>query len=1296
MAGSAIDEKWSIEKLDNSNWTTWKFQMLHLLLAKGLWGHVDGTEVLAEDANAQAQAEFRKKSQRAFSTIVLAVSTSQLYLITSCEQPKDAWDVLKKHFERDTLANKLFLKKRYFRTEMKEGTSMESHLKHMKELTDKLAAIDAPITEEDQVVTLLGSLPQSYSTLVTALEARVDDIKLDFVQQALIHEELKMKGKNNSEEQGDSALIGKFKKTVKPQNLRCYHCGQAGHFHRDCPKRKQRNNSEHKAKTVVGKPPEVKLDDHPRESAFATCTSASSKGLPQVDKWLVDSGASSHMTSNKKTLANFREFKKPEKVGLGDGHTVDAIGVGNVYIRMQLAKGESKEFVIHKVLYVPNLACNLFSVRTAASKGKSVKFIDDKCWIYNRAGDVCGMGSLVDKLYHLDCELVPSESVSVAFEKSRVIDLWHQRLGHPGKQRLSLTVNKQLVSGINVSKMEELSFCEGCVEGKIHRQSFQPVGEIRSTEKLQLVHSDVCGPMSTDSIGGRKYFVTFTDDYSRCCSVYFIKHKYEVFEKFKEFETAITTSSGQRIRRLRTDNGGEYVSKEFENYLKSREIFHEFTVPHSPEQNGVAERMNRTLVESARSMLSHAGLSKSFWAEAIATAAYIRNRMPTAAIREDKTPYEKWYGRKPDVSNLRVFGCMAYAHIPESQRKKLDKKSEKLRFVGYSIQSKGYRLFDENQKVIVRRDVVFNETDSGQAEEKLTDKFDVDVSQGEANTPVVEQQQRPQRQRRPPVRYGQDEYADTVMHAFVHHVTYNVNQVQEPKSLEEALATEHANQWRAAADSEFESLMKNETWKLVELPSDRKPIGCKWVFKVKYCSDGKIERFKARLVAKGYAQKYGIDYDETFSPVVRFSSIRALLAYAVQNDLLIHQMDVVTAFLNGNLEEEIYMEQPDGYIQPGKENLVCKLQKSLYGLKQSPRCWNTAFQEYMEVIQFKQSTADPCIYVKMTDAIAILAVYVDDLIVMASTLEEMQQIKETLKSRFQMKDLGKLHYCLGISIEQDEERKCLWIHQKQYILNMLEKYSLSNAKVVSTPADVSVQLKKDDGVSNKVDSVTYQSIIGSLLYAAIATRPDIAQAVGVVAKFSSSPNQSHLTAAKRILRYLKGTLNLAIRYQKLEDEELIGYTDADWAGDLDDRHSTTGNIFMMGGGPVSWLSKKQAIVALSTSEAEYVALSFATQEVVWLMKLLITDLKSTSQKPTVLMEDNQGAISIAKNPVAHARTKHIDIRYHYIREAVQNGTINLCFCPSENMIADLLTKPLPRGRFTMLRDAMGLTELLSM
>ena len=293
-----------------------------------------------------------------------------------------------------------------------------------------------------------------------------------------------------------------------------------------------------------------------------------------------------------------------------------------------------------------------------------------------------------------------------------------------------------------------------------------------------------------------------------------------------------------------------------------------------------------------------------------------------------------------------------------------------------------------------------------------------------------------------------------------------------------------------------------------------------------------------------------------------------------------------------------------------------------------------------------------------------------------------------------MKDMGKLHYCLGIDIEQNEVDKSLLMHQKQYILNMLEKYQLSEANTVSTPADISVKLKKDDGISKEVNSVTYQSIVGSLLYSAIATCPDIAQAVEVVAKFSSKPNEAHLTAAKRILRYFKGTLNLAIKYQK-SDEGLIGYTDSDWAGDLDDRHSTTGNVFLMASGPISWLSKKQAVVALSTSEAEYVALSLATQEVVWLRKLLITDLKAASQQPTTLMEDNQGAIAIARNPVAHARTKHIDIRYHYIREAMQNGIVNLCYCPTEVMIADILTKPLPKERFEMLRDTMGLTELIS-
>ena len=489
---------------------------------------------------------------------------------------------------------------------------------------------------------------------------------------------------------------------------------------------------------------------------------------------------------------------------------------------------------------------------------------------------------------------------------------------------------------------------------------------------------------------------------------------------------------------------------------------------------------------------------------------------------------------------------------------------------------------------------------------------------------------------------------------------------------------------------EYQSLKENDTWDLVELPSGHKPIGCKWVFKTKHDKNGKIERFKARLVAKGYAQKYGVDYNETFSPVVRFSSIRALLAFAVQNEMLVHQMDVVTAFLNGNLKEDIYMEQPPGYTQPGRENLVCKLKKSLYGLKQSPRCWSTAFREHLESNQFKQSAADPCVFVRSEEThVTIIAVYVDDLIIITKTPEKMEEVKTSLAARFKMKDLGKLHYCLGITIEQDDEKKCLWLHQRQYISTILEKYGLSQAKPATTPADINVKLTKDDEVSKAVDPVQYQSMVGSLLYAATATRPDIAHAVGVVSKFNARPSEAHLTAVKRILRYLKKTVDLAIKYEKKEDTVLVGYSDADWAGDQDDRHSTTGNLFVMSGSPVSWLSKKQPMVSLSTSEAEYVALSSATQEAVWLRRLF-DDLQANLKEPTVVMEDNQGAIAMAKNPVSHHRTKHIDIRYHYVREAVQEGVINLHYCPSEKMVADILTKSLPHGRFETLCLLMGL------
>ena len=551
---------------------------------------------------------------------------------------------------------------------------------------------------------------------------------------------------------------------------------------------------------------------------------------------------------------------------------------------------------------------------------------------------MCGTGCIYGKLYKLTCKSMFPEEAAVASSVAD-INLWHQRMGHLNLQQMKQALHNDLVTGIRPFKGNKLSFCTGCTEGKLHRKPFKPVGKITSTRILQLVHSDVCGPMSTESMGRKGYFITFIDDYSRWCCTYPMRTKAEALDMFKKFERMVTNITGCRIAVLRTDRGGEYMSCEFTEYLQDLGIKHQLTVANSPQQNGVAERMNRTLVESARAMIHHAGLPKSFWAEALYTTVYTRNRMPTSAIPGSLTPHERWYGTKPSVKHLRVFGCIAYALSFDSDRKKLDKKTQKYRFVGYSLNSKGYRLLDDlTKKIVIRRDVAFDES-SFKYQNSVCNTPPNPNSQFESNLDIDQvgdnvddvvggqEQQQPEKASRPrrtikrPVRFGIDEYADVM--AQTNHAVLSAIEVKEPNSISEAIASSQAADWKLATDREYASLIKNNTWKLAKLPDGVKAVGCRWVFKVKHKSDGEVDRFKARLVAKGFTQRPGIDYNETFSPVARFASIRALLAVSLEKEMIVHQMDVETAFLNGVLEEDIYMEQPPGYIQLGSENLVC-------------------------------------------------------------------------------------------------------------------------------------------------------------------------------------------------------------------------------------------------------------------------------------------------------------------------------------------------------------------------------------
>ena len=678
-----------------------------------------------------------------------------------------------------------------------------------------------------------------------------------------------------------------------------------------------------------------------------------------------------------------------------------------------------------------------------------------------------------------------------------------------------------------------------------------------------------------DSIGGSKYFITFIDDFSRYVCVYYLKQKSEALSKFKEFVNLMTNITGKRVKVLRSDNGGEYCSHAFAEYLKEQGIKHETTVPYNPAQNGLAERMNRTIVESARSTIHFSNVPKDFWAEAVNTAVYLKNRSPSVALKEE-TPYECMFGVKPNVSSLKIFGCIAHVHIDSQARKKFDMKSRKAIFVGYPEGTKGFKLYDPVVKrFLCSRDVIFDERKFYDFKEKELSHSNVEIidydilpdeqnAENEVaaqdnmrdNAPVGENYEQrflrelenlPQkRQRKAPRRLIEEEadycYISDILTA----------DIDEPKSLNEAWNGEYSIHWKEATDSEFSSLQSNDTWDLVPAPKNKNVVGCRWIFKAKRKSNGSLDRFKARLVAQGYTQEQGVDYHEVFAPVVRCTAVRSLLALANNLDLEVHQMDVRTAFLQGTLDADIYMKQPTGYVDKEKPEYVCKLKKSIYGLKQAARCWNIAIDEFLKLNGFKMSGADSCLYVKSVKDVngninfVILALYVDDILLMSNSNDMMAREKESLSKRFNISDQGEVHFILGMLIQRNRKERTLTISQPKYFEGVLKRFNMENCKQVSTPLEPGRKFEKLSDCDTPIDTQRYQMIIGCLTYASTATRPDIAAAVSILSQFMAKPGKQHWEGVKRVLRYIKGTLDYSLKYSADKEEiTLCGYSDAD-------------------------------------------------------------------------------------------------------------------------------------------------------
>jgi hypothetical protein len=523
----------------------------------------------------------------------------------------------------------------------------------------------------------------------------------------------------------------------------------------------------------------------------------------------------------------------------------------------------------------------------------------------------------------------------------------------------------------------------------------------------------------------------------------------------------------------------------------------------------------------------------------------------------------------------------------------------------------------------------------------------------------------------------------------------------DPRTVREAVNSEDSKLWKKAMVEEMDALDKNEAWDIVELPTGRKSVGSKWLFKKKFNAQGKVEKYKARLVAKGYSQVEGIDFGEIFSPVAKLTSIRFILSIPATFDLEVEQMDVKTTFLHGDLEEEIYMKQSEGFVVKGKKELVCKLKKSLYGLKQSPRMWYQKFDTYILGLGFVRSRDDHCVYSKQVGNHFIYVVlYVDDMLLVGNNMDVIKEVKSQLSSKFDMKDLGAANFILGMEIKRDRANRKLWLNQRKYVETILQRFNMHGSKSVKVPIPIGVKLSADHCPKTQEEEedmshVPYASAVGSLMYAMVCTRPDIAHAVGVLSRYMSKPGKEHWTTVKRVFRYLRGTTSYGLCYQgrpRLDRVvDIHGFVDADWAGDLDHRRSTSGYVFNLFGGAISWMSKRQAVVALSTTEAEYMAATHASKEAVWLQRLCSGI--GLVQQAVRLDCDSQSAIFLAKNPTYHSKTKHIDVQYHFVRDMVEEKKVLLEKVDTLKNVADSLTKSVSTKKFSWCRVIMGIVAL---
>lgn len=1104
-----------------SNYITWSERSQSALEYLSFWNYVTGETPKPPLSNPSREV-WTQNDKKALFLLKNRTEENLSSRIRTCSTSSDLWEKLEEMYKLKGVSGKQAAWENWERVHLKEGGDVSQYLADHDTARATVEELGTQVDNEFAALRLLMGLPHTWSvfkvTVETGAADRGENLDYDKIYRLISQEDNRRKAeksrlgqkKHPIEIDQDSALAAQEKPRTQ---LTCTHCKRNGHEREKCwkiigypndRKRKERKEEypedgssganaaagsvpfdfvgslavKQQSRTTsraVRKPSTSPESTRPRPSLYLADMDVvlavqevnesiklfSAKGEDNYTPFLLDSGCSYHMCSNLSWFTNLDGYDGPTVTTAG--HAKHKVTKKGTICFASEVEGVKRAFSLTDVNYIPNFS-NLLSVGALKEKGVKIDFSGKGFTLTSTKGTVFAKGSdHPTNLFKLDAEVVIGNlggqvNAATMESKTKQVLLWHRRLCHGSVPYLQALVEKNVIAEVTqqeVSDILKANPCITCTKGKGHCQPFQD-SESKASVPLELAHSDVKGPVPIQTNGGYRYWLTFLDDSTRFLWTYPIQSKRDVVQITKDWISLVENQYKLKLRKMRTDNGSEY--SKLDMYLQERGIRRETTVPHTAQQNGRAERVNRSLSEKIACMMIDAGMAPSYWGEALLFLTYVINRTPSRPM-EMSTPYEALHGIPPSLSDLRVWGSPCQALILP-RRNGFEAKTTDCVLLGYSEVKKAYRLLEvKTKKVIHSREVTFFEipdkhkdlrimphdinnenspitspedvgspdTDRGRNDGEEDIFYDADGSPREEyeqaeeglEQPLAEgelfhdedqnnadenvqpdrdlprqqpQRERPVRNRRAPghwwiadaierarveareqVNFAEVEENDT----FSFLVSKAVPETSVPKTYEEAMQSANRKEWIKAMDAELASMKENQVWTLMPLPPGRKAVGCKWVFAIKLDADGLIIKYKARIVAQGFTQRAGIDFYETYAPVARMNSTRIFLAYTTQARMFIIQADVKTAYLNGEMKEEVYMRAPSGVDNP--KGFVCKIQRSLYGLKQSAHEWNNRIDRDLRTMDFKPLDVEPCVYVRRKDG-AMIILYVDDIV----------------------------------------------------------------------------------------------------------------------------------------------------------------------------------------------------------------------------------------------------------------------------------------------------------------------------